>query len=161
MAEIKREIRRGGSETRFYERDEERKVIRIEEEHHVDMARRMAKECSVLMGFGEVKTALIATSVSELARNILVHAVKGTVTLRAVSRGESLSACNAQAERGLEIVFADQGPGIEDIERVLKGGYSTKGSLGIGLSGAKRMMDEMEIKSRHGKGTTIWIRKWL
>ena len=133
-------------------RDEDGKVIRIEEEHHVDMARRTAKECSVLMGFGEVKTALIATSVSELARNILVHAGKGTVVLRAISRGE---------RRGFEIVFADQGPGIEDIERVLKGGYSTKGSSGIGLSGAKRMMDEMEIESGSGKGTTIWIRKWL
>lgn len=145
MAEIKSEIRRGG-------RDEDWKVISIEDEHHVGMARRIAKECSVLMGFGEVKTALIVTSVSELARNVLVHAGKGTVTLRAISRAE---------RRGLEIVFADQGPGIEDIERVLKGGYSTKGSLGLGLSGVKRMMDEMEIESRPGKGTTIWIRKWL
>ena len=70
-------------------RDEDGKVIRIEEEHHVDMARRTAKECSVLMGFGEVKTALIATSVSELARNILVHAGKGTVVLRAISQEEN------------------------------------------------------------------------
>jgi len=151
-------------------RDEDGKVIRIEEEHHVDMARRTAKECSVLMGFGEVKTALIATSVSELARNILVHAGKGTVVLRAISQEENPPArpCGegglggfAGERRGLEIVFADQGPGIEDIERVLKGGYSTKGSSGIGLSGAKRMMDEMEIESGSGKGTTIWIRKWL
>ncbi len=145
MAEIKSEIRRGG-------KDEVWKVISIEEEHHVGMARRMVMECARNMGFGEVKTALIATSVSELAMNILVHAGKGTVTLRAISRGE---------RRGLEIVFADQGPGIEDIERVLRGGYSTKGSLGIGLSGAKRMMDEMEIESGPGKGTTIWIRKLL
>lgn len=142
-------------------RDEVWKVISIEEEHHVGMARRMVMECARDMGFGEVKTALIATSVSELAMNILVHAGKGTVTLRAISRGEGLSACNAQAERGLEIVFADQGPGIVDVERVLRGGYSTKGSLGIGLSGAKRMMDEMEIESAPGKGTTIWIRKLL
>jgi len=151
-------------------RDEDGKVIRIEEEHHVDMARRTAKECSVLMGFGEVKTALIATSVSELARNILVHAGKGTVVLRAISQEENppsppfgkggLGGFSGE-RRGLEIVFADQGPGIEDIERVLKGGYSTKGSSGIGLSGAKRMMDEMEIESGTGKGTTIWIRKWL
>jgi serine/threonine-protein kinase RsbT len=134
------------------ERNEDRKVISIEEEHHVGMARRMAMECARDMGFGAIATALIATSVSELARNILVHAGKGTVTLRAVSQGE---------RRGLEIVFADQGPGIEDVERVLRGGYSTKGSLGIGLSGAKRMMDEMEIESAHGKGTTISVRKWL
>lgn len=134
------------------QRGEDWKVISIEEEHHVDMARRAAKECAQLMGFGEIKTALIVTSVSELARNILVHAGRGTVTFRTVSEGE---------KKGLEIVFADQGPGIEDIARVLKGGYSTKGSSGIGLSGAKRMMDEMEIESRPGKGTTIWIRKWL
>ncbi|MDI6777293.1 MAG: anti-sigma regulatory factor [Syntrophales bacterium] len=133
-------------------RADKKKVIYIEEEHHVDMARRAARECAQLMGFGEIKTALIVTSVSELARNILVHAGRGTVTFRTVSTGE---------KRGLEFVFSDQGSGIEDIERVLRGGYSTKGSLGIGLSGVKRMMDEMEIKSRPGKGTTIWIRKWL
>lgn len=128
------------------------RVISIEEEHHVGMARRMVMECTRGMGFGEIETALIATSVAELARNILVHAGKGTVTFRTISTRE---------KGGLEVIFADQGPGIEDIERVLRGGYSTKGSLGIGLSGAKRMMDEMEIESGHGKGTTIWIRKWL
>jgi len=65
------------------------------------------------------------------------------------------------AERGLEIVFVDQGPGIGDTEQSLRDGYSTTGSLGIGLSGAKRMMDELEIESELGKGTAVWTRKWL
>jgi len=132
--------------------DKELMVVHVEKEHQVDMGRRAATGCARLLGFGEVKTALITTSVSELARNMLVHAGKGTVTFREVFTGE---------KSGLEVVFADQGPGIEDIARVLKGGYSTSSTLGIGLSGAKRMMDELEIKSEPGKGTTVWIRKWL
>jgi len=134
-------------------RDEDWQVIQIKEEHHVGIVWRVVREYASIMGFGEVATAFITTSVSELARNIFVHtAEKGTVTIRKVSMGE---------KKGLEIVFADQGPGIEDIERVLKGGYSTKGTLGIGLSGTKRMMDELEIESELGRGTRIWIRKWL
>ena len=104
------------------------------------------------MGFGEIETTLILTSVSELARNILVHAGKGKVAFSTLSMG---------GKRWLEIVFADQGPGIKDVTRVLRGGYSTNGSLGIGLSGTKRMMDELEIESEPGRGTTIWIRKWV
>lgn len=138
MAEIKREA--------------DWQVIPIEEAYQVDMARRAAKKWARFLGFGEVNTALIAISVSELSRNILSHAGRGKVTLRTVSW---------EGNRGLEIVFADQGPGIEDVDRVLRGGYSAKGSLGIGLSGARRMMDELEIESGRGKGTTIWIRKWL
>ena len=132
--------------------DKNWKIIPIEEEHHVDMARRTAKKCAGFMGFGEIETTLIDISVSELARNILVHAGKGKVTFRTLSMG---------GKRWLEIVFADQGPGIKDVTRVLRGGYSTNGSLGIGLSGTKRMMDELEIESEPGRGTTIWIRKWV
>lgn len=116
------------------------------------MATRAATEYALFMGFGEAETTLVVTSVLEVARNILVHAGKGTVTFRRCSMGE---------KRGLEVVFADQGPGIEDIQQVLRDHYSTNGSLGIGLPAAKRMMDELEIESEPGKGTTIWIRKWL
>lgn len=133
-------------------KDEDCKVVPVEEEYHVDMVRRAARESALRMGFSETDTSLIATSALELARNVLVHAVKGKAIFRRVSMGE---------ERGLEMVFIDQGPGIENIDRVLRGSYSTKGSLGIGLSGAKRMMDELEIESEPGKGTTIRIRKWL
>ena len=133
-------------------RDGGRKVVPIQEEHHVDMARRAAIEYARLFGFGEVNTAFLATSVSELASNILVHAGKGSVTFRTISDGE---------KKGLEIVFADRGSGIGNIARVLKGGYSTGGTLGIGLSGGRRMMDELEMQSEQGKGTTIWIRMWL
>jgi serine/threonine-protein kinase RsbT len=127
-------------------------ILKIEEEYHVGVARRAAAEHARLMGFEEVRTTLIITAVSELARNILAHAGKGTVTFRGISTGE---------KRGLEIIFADRGPGLEDTARVFRDGYSTKDSLGIGLSGAKRMMDELEIESEPGKGTTIRVRKWL
>jgi len=133
-------------------RDDNYKVMPVEEEHHVGMVRRTAMECARSMGFSEIDTILIVTSALELARNILVHAGKGKVIFRRVSMG---------AQRGLEIVFVDQGPGIEDTERSLRDGYSTSGSLGVGLSGVKRMMDELEIESELGKGTAIWTRKWL
>ena len=133
-------------------RDKDWEVIHIEEEHHVGMARQAVRKYAQLMGFGEVEMTFIITSVSELARNILVYAGRGTAAFRQVSK---------EKKKGLEIIFADKGPGIEDIERVLRGGYSTGGSSGIGLSGAKRMMDELEIKSEPEKGTTIRIRKWL
>jgi serine/threonine-protein kinase RsbT len=127
-------------------------VIPIEEEHHIGMAQRAARDYARLIGFGKIDTALIYTSVSELARNIFIHAKKGTVTFKIARRKE---------KKGIEIVFSDQGPGIENKDKVLKGGYSTKGSLGIGLSGARRMMDEFKINTSLGKGTTIWIKKWL
>jgi serine/threonine-protein kinase RsbT len=127
-------------------------VIPIEEEHHIGIAQRTARDYAQLIGFGKIDTALIYTSVSELARNIFVHAEKGTVTFKIIDGKE---------KKGIEIVFSDKGPGIENIDKVLKGGYSTKGTLGIGLSGAKRMMDEFKINTASGKGTTILIRKWL
>jgi serine/threonine-protein kinase RsbT len=127
-------------------------VIPIEEEHHIDIAQRAARDYAQLIGFGKIDAALIYTSVSELARNIFVHAKKGKVTFKVVYGKE---------KKGIEIVFSDQGPGIKNMDKALEGGYSTKGSLGIGLSGARRMMDEFKINTVPEKGTTICIRKWL
>lgn len=94
----------------------------------------------------------IATTVSELGTNVLHHAVKGSVTI----------ACITQADRkGIEIVVKDQGPGIEDIDKAFTEHFSTNSSLGLGLPAVKRMMDELNIKTKKNQGTSITVRKWL
>jgi len=87
-----------------------------------------------------------------LTRNIVLYAGEGTVTLRAIERGN---------KRGIEVVCEDHGPGIEDVDLVMQEGYSTSRGLGMGLPGAKRLMDEFEIQSQVGKGTRVTARKWL
>ncbi len=104
------------------------------------------------IGFNRTNRFMIATATSELARNILVHAEKGEIVIGKINRG------NKQA---VEIKANDNGPGIPDIELALQDHYSTKNSLGIGLPGTKRLMDEFEIESEVGKGTWITTRKWL
>src|SRR3972149_2999243 len=100
----------------------------------------------------DVNQARLLTVVSELARNIVVHAKGGKVSVFKTRAGD---------KTGLKVVFEDKGPGIPDIERALQEGFSTVGSMGIGLKGAKRLVDESDIKSFPGKGTTVTIIKWL
>jgi serine/threonine-protein kinase RsbT len=100
--------------------------------------------------FDQFATAALTTAASELSRNVWVHA-KGGLARVAVVRGN---------RTGLELSFSDRGPGIADINRVLVGGYSTANSLGLGLSGTKRLVDEFHIESELGRGTTVVIRKW-
>jgi serine/threonine-protein kinase RsbT len=103
------------------------------------------------LGFSTSDQVLIATSISELARNIVTYATTGEIILRtAVSRGR----------RGMEVIARDRGPGIEDTFLALKEGYSTSRSMGMGLPGVKRIMDEFEIVSEVGKGTTVKVKKW-
>ncbi len=113
--------------------------------------RRRVRQCAQRNGLDSFATVAITTAVSELARNILVHAKGGTVVIEEVELG---------ARRGLRIAFRDQGPGIPDIERVLIGGYSTARSLGLGLSGSKRLVDDFQIESHVGQGTMITVTKW-
>ena len=102
-------------------------------------------------GFDETPSRLIATAVSELARNILKYAHSGEIRLREVkgSRG-----------RGIEIEAADRGPGIPDLEMAMRDHFSSGGTLGLGLPGVKRMMDEFSIESSPGKGTRVTAVKW-
>ncbi len=88
---------------------------------------------------------------SEIARNILMYAKRGEVTLSLVANGD---------RRGIVIVARDQGPGIRDVERALEDGYSTSGGLGLGLPGARRLMDDFDVSSGVGKGTTVTMKKW-
>lgn len=115
------------------------------------IARQKVRELAKNIGFGAVDQTRMATAVSELARNIHQFAGKGTVTI-----------LNLKGERkGIKIVCEDNGPGIADVELAMSDGYSTIESLGLGLPGAKRLMDEFEIESKPGKGTKVTITKWL
>jgi len=109
--------------------------------------RQLASQC----GFPSTDLAVVATAISELARNIVRYAVRGEVTLRLI---------NNNGKRGIEVVAADDGPGIPDIEMAMQDGYSTSGGLGLGLPGTRRLMDEFEITSSFGKGTTVTVRRW-
>jgi len=114
-------------------------------------AREKVRELSREMGFGIVDQTRIATAISELARNIHQYAGKGIVTIFKLE-GE---------RKGIQVVCEDDGPGIEDIELAMTDGYSTIKSLGLGLPGARRLMDEFQIESGPGKGTKVTITKWL
>ena len=104
------------------------------------------------IGFGRIEQTLIATAVSELATNILRYAGRGEIVLRIVEKTE---------HPGIEIRATDAGPGIDDVDRAMRDGFSTtKDSLGLGLSAVRRIMDEFEIDSAPGKGTRVLARKW-
>ena len=115
-------------------------------------ARQKGRELASQLGFSSSELALIATAISELARNIVRYARKGEVLLKLIERGE---------KRGVHIVARDRGPGIRDIGQAMQDGYSTSGGLGLGLPGVRRLMDEFEIVSTAREGTTVTIKKWL
>ncbi|MEW6673731.1 MAG: anti-sigma regulatory factor [Thermodesulfobacteriota bacterium] len=116
----------------------------------VILARQKIRTLSTEIGFGMLDQTRIVTAASELARNIIVHAGRGKVV------AESLA-----PRPGVRVLFIDQGPGIRDLDTVMQEGYSSVGSLGMGLKGAKRLVDEFDIKTQAGAGTTITIVKWL
>lgn len=129
--------------------EEELLDVEIKEDFDIVKARARARAVAATLGFELVDQTRIATAVSEIARNALVHGGGGKMTLRAINR-----------KKGLEIVIVDKGPGIPDINQAVKDGYSTAGGLGLGLGGAKRLMDELRIESS-SVGTKVTMRKWL
>ena len=125
--------------------------IRIDKEADIIAVRQFVRELTKIHHFDQFAAAALTTAASELARNIWVHAQRGVARVAAVRRNE---------RTGIELEFADDGPGIADLERALAGGYSTASSLGLGLSGAKRLVDEFNVNTAPGQGTRIVIRKW-
>jgi serine/threonine-protein kinase RsbT len=125
--------------------------VAIDHDYDIVAARRKARELATQVGFSGSDLTIIATAISEVARNIVVYASRGEIVLSAAQRG---------TRRGVLVVARDEGPGIPDIPRAMRDGFSTGKSLGLGLPGAKRLMDEFEIASEVGKGTTITMRKW-
>jgi serine/threonine-protein kinase RsbT len=123
----------------------------INSDQDIVAARQRGRALAAEVGFSATDATLIATAISELARNIVSYAGKGEVTLKAI-RGSS--------RQGILVVASDDGPGIPDIRQALRDGFSTSGSLGLGLPGVRRLMDEFEIASKPGRGTTVAVKKW-
>lgn len=115
-------------------------------------ARQKGRSLAMEIGFEGSDLTLIATAISEVARNIIDHAKRGEVILVALHQGN---------KHGLAIMARDSGPGIRDIKQAMQYGYSTRKGLGVGLPGAKWLVDEFEIDSKVGKGTTVTMKKWL
>ena len=114
-------------------------------------ARQLVRALAEQLGFSPGDATVVATAVSELARNIVDYAPPGEVVARITENG---------SRRGLVLIARDDGPGIKDIGLAMRDGYSTTGRLGLGLPGVRRLMDEFEIVSEPGKGTCVTVKKW-
>ena len=125
--------------------------FRIDKEADIVAVRQQVRELAKELRFDQFAVAALTTAASELSRNVWVHAQKGHARIRILRNGRRV---------GMELEFEDHGPGIADLNRVLAGGFSTSKSLGLGLSGTKRLVDEFNIDSTPERGTKILIRKW-
>jgi len=116
------------------------------------IARQKGRAMAAQIGFSGAEATLIATSISEVARNILEYAVRGEIILRPEQNG---------SVPGMAVIARDEGPGIPDIPLAMQDGYTTGRGLGLGLPGSRRLMDEFQIESSVGVGTTVTMRKWV
>ncbi len=114
-------------------------------------ARQQGRTLALHLEYSSTDATLIATAISELARNIVCYAKRGEIVLASAKNG---------TRPGIVVVAQDKGPGIADVSRAIAGGYSTSGGLGLGLAGVRRLMDEFEISSEPGKGTTVTVTRW-
>lgn len=126
-------------------------AMRIEKEQDVVPFRNRVREFAVKIGMGLVNQTKLITAASELVRNMLKYAGGGTVLIEAITEGR---------DNGIRLTFQDKGPGIKDVTLAMKDGFSSGKSLGIGLPGTKRLVNEFDIKSVIGTGTTVSIIKW-
>jgi len=129
--------------------DEVRVAIRSDAD--VVTARQEARTMGASLGFSSTDLTLLATAISEVARNITTYAGEGEVQLRLVSAG---------GREGIEVIAADEGPGIADVELAMQDGYTTGNGLGLGLPGTRRLVDDFELRTAPGAGTTIRLVKW-
>ncbi|MFD2627186.1 anti-sigma regulatory factor [Oceanobacillus kapialis] len=126
--------------------------VNIQKEWDIVGARQLGRDIARKIGFGTVDQARIATAISELARNIYLYAENGQICFEVI---DNLN------HKGISMVAIDNGPGIDDVSKVMEDGYSTSGGLGAGLPGVKRLMDEFDLQSESGKGTRIKAVKWV
>jgi serine/threonine-protein kinase RsbT len=125
--------------------------VRIRSEGDIVVTRRTVRTVATQLGFGVTDVTRIVTAASELARNAFLYAGSGIVRWQTLDTGGRV---------GIELTFEDTGPGITDVEQAMQEGFTTGGGLGMGLPGAKRLMDEFEVASEVGKGTKVTAKKW-
>ena len=126
--------------------------VRVESDVDIVTARQQGRTLAGELGFVSTDLTIIATVISELSRNIVVYAKCGDIVLSPVSKNGNI---------GIVVVARDEGPGIANTMLAMQDGYSTSRSFGLGLPGVKRLMDEFEIVSKSGQGTTVTAKKWL
>lgn len=127
------------------------KSMVVRESDEVALVRHAVRDWAVHLGFGLVDQTKMVTAASELARNMVIYGGGGIMRIESPE---------VDGRHGLRLIFEDQGPGIADIERALKDGFTTGNGLGLGLGGAKRLSNDFEIVSRPGQGTRITITRW-
>ena len=132
--------------------DEHSAVIPIESDADVVTARQRAREMAGKLELTSTDQTLLATAISEVARNITTYAVRGEVVLDVVR--------NSDGRGGIKVVARDEGPGIDNVELALQDGYTSGGGLGLGLPGARRLVDEFDIETAPGQGTTVTLVMW-
>jgi serine/threonine-protein kinase RsbT len=126
-------------------------VMPLKSSNDVVLARQRVRQWSTELRFSLVDQTKLVTAASELARNALDHGKGGQMTIESLANG---------VRSGIRLVFEDQGPGIPDIEKALKDGFTSGGGMGLGLGGSKRLVNEFSIESEVGKGTRITIARW-
>ena len=127
-------------------------LVLIASDRDTVTARQAGRDAALRLGFSRTDATFVATAISEIARNITVHAGHGQITVAGISE---------DGRNGLVVTARDEGPGIADVPAVLRDDYYSEFGLGMGLWGAKRLMDEIEVSSESGKGTTVTMKKWL
>jgi serine/threonine-protein kinase RsbT len=130
--------------------DEIRVAIRTDAD--VVTARQEARTMGADLGFSSTDLTLLATAISEVARNITTYAGEGEVTLRVLSE---------DGREGIEVLATDDGPGIADVELAMRDGYTTGNGLGLGLPGTRRLVDEFDLRTAPGAGTSVRLVKWI
>jgi len=125
--------------------------VTIQSDRDILSARQQGRALAQQVGLTSSDQTVVATVISELARNILLYARPGALILGVLE---------SNGRRGIWVEARDRGPGIADVERALRVGFSTSKSLGLGLPGVRRLVDEFEIVSKLGKGTTVKVKKW-
>jgi serine/threonine-protein kinase RsbT len=130
--------------------DEIRVVIRTDAD--VVTARQEARTLGASLGFSSTDLTLLATAISEVARNITTYAGEGELTLRVLDEN---------GRHGIEVLASDEGPGIADVELAMQDGYTTGNGLGLGLPGTRRLVDDFDLQTTPGAGTTVRLVKWI
>ena len=126
-------------------------TIEVSSDADIVLARQQGRALATKIGFNQVELTMIVTAISELARNIVLYAGHGQISLQ-VERNHHMT--------GIVVIASDQGPGIRDVKLAMQDGFSTSGGLGLGLPGVQRLMEECRIESTVGQGTTITVKRW-